>query len=259
MYQAVFQRYEKKYLITAGQYAALRERWEGRLERDREGEYGVFNLYYDTCRYDLARSSAGKPVYKEKLRMRSYGKAGAGRPVFLELKKKFRGVVYKRRARLPSYEGAAAFMAGGLCLYEEWGEGQVLTEIRRFADRYPGLEAKVFLAYDREAYGGVDDPGLRLTFDTNIRFRRGCLRLDRDDACGNLLEPGRVLLEVKSPGAIPLWLCRALSDCGAFPTGFSKYGDCYRRFLRGAAAVPGGETGEIMESNFNEWRETTSA
>jgi hypothetical protein len=136
------------------------------------------------------------------------------------------------------------FAFGGL----ERGDDPVLREIRRFLDRYPGLCPRVFLAYDRTAFTGLVDDGLRITFDTNIRFRQDDLSLGKDERGTDILEPGRVLMEIKTPSSIPLWLCRALNDCGAFPQSFSKYGTAYRCFSR-----------ECDDTEFDIWEESTSA
>ena len=227
MYQTVFQRYEKKYLLSRAQYEALSIRLDRMLTPDQYGPYTAASLYYDTRCFDLARASARKSLYKEKLRLRGYGAADSTAPVFLELKKKFQGVVYKRRACLP-YGEVPGFFANRYC--RRYGaDAQVFREISCFLARHPPVSAKMFLAYDRIALEG--DGGLRVTFDTNIRFRRTGLRLDAGSQGTGVLESGQTLMEVKTPGAIPLWLCRALSECGAFPVSFSKYGTCCRKFL----------------------------
>ncbi|MDR2517662.1 MAG: polyphosphate polymerase domain-containing protein [Spirochaetaceae bacterium] len=242
MYQMVFQRYEKKYLLSRAQYEALSIRLNRVLEPDQYGPYTAASLYYDTGCFDLARASARQSRYKEKLRLRGYGTADSTAPVFLELKKKFQGVVHKRRACLP-YGEVPGFFANRP--YRRVGaDGQVFREIDGFLARHPSVSAKMFLAYDRIALEG--DGGLRVTFDTNIRFRRTGLRLDADSQGTSILESGQTLMEVKTPGAIPLWLCRALSECGAFPVSFSKYGTCCRNCLP-PVCPPRNEPGRIME------------
>ena len=86
----------------------------------------------------------------------------------------------------------------------------------------------MLLAYDRTAFAGVDDPAVRITFDTDIRWRTTALDLRRGDYGTPLLPPGQILLELKLPDACPLWLSRALTDIGARQTSFSKYGACYK-------------------------------
>jgi len=221
-----FQRYEKKYMLTREQCTALMKYLKGRLQPDQYGSYTISNIYYDTDNFDLIRMSLEKPVYKEKLRMRWYGPPEAGNPVFLELKKKYDGVVYKRRAEL-SYDDAKQFMAGIPC-----GEGdtQIMKEIGYFLSVYP-VKPKVFLCYDRVALAGTQDEGLRITFDTGIRFRQTSLSLNKGNWGTDLLDRDKILMEVKVPGAFPLWISRAFSELGIFPASFSKYGSCYTTHL----------------------------
>lgn len=136
-YQDVFARYEKKYKLTLSQYAALRRWLQDRMEVDSYGLHTICNIYYDTPDFQLIRTSLEKPVYKEKLRLRSYGVPGGDTPVFVELKKKLDGVVYKRRVSLPLRE-AKRYLA-----YEGRPDldCQILREIDWALARYP-LEPK---------------------------------------------------------------------------------------------------------------------
>ena len=110
-YQATFKRYELKYMVTAEQKAHILAAMEPYMEQDRFGRSTVRNIYFDTDDFVLARHSIAKPDYKEKIRIRSYSKADAGSTVFVELKRKFDGVVYKRRIGLPEPD-AMRWMAG---------------------------------------------------------------------------------------------------------------------------------------------------
>lgn len=225
-YQAVFERFEKKYLLDYPQYTALKAELETKMTADAYGLYPIRNLYFDTEDFRLIRTSLEKPVYKEKLRLRSYGAPAPGENVFMELKKKFRGIVYKRRISLP-YEEATAYLLHG----ERPGkESQILQEIDWFMDFYHP-EPKVYLAYDRLAYFGKDDPELRVTFDQNIRWRGAPLDLVKNGPDRGLLPEDILLMEIKLPGAMPFWMSRLLSRLEIFPTSFSKYGLCYRKCL----------------------------
>ncbi|GHV92537.1 hypothetical protein AGMMS50268_30400 [Spirochaetia bacterium] len=187
-------------------------------------------------------------MYNEKLRLRCYGKVASDTTVFLELKKKFRKRVYKRRITLP-YSRVQGFP-----LDDSWGqkceeldsqndtaaarcERQIAGEIGRFLRLYP-VEPKVYLHYDRTALSGVEDPDLRITFDTGIHFRQNDCRLDGGGVGGMdcdygtpVLDPAKVLMELKTPFSIPLWLSHLLSGYGVFPVSFSKYGTCYTNFI----------------------------
>ncbi len=225
--QFVFERIEIKYLLSPAQRGAILDAMrEWGYHVDDYGESTVSNIYYDTADYALIRRSLEKPVYKEKLRLRAYGAPGADSPAFVEIKKKFRGVVYKRRVELPYREAEAAVARGempGRC-------GQIGREIDWFL-RFYQVSPRVMLAYDREAYYSERFPDTRITFDRKIRCRDTALDLTRG-AAGVLLLPGDTcLMEVKTAFALPKWLCGALYRAGARQTSFSKYGEAYKNFL----------------------------
>ena len=221
-----FARYEKKFLLSQEQYRRLSEQLEGHVCPDRYGSYPVCSGYYDTPDYRLIRASLEKPIYKEKLRVRYYGVPQASDPVFVEIKKKYRGIVYKRRTVMPA-ETAPAYLAGQLPTPET---GQIQREIERFRDFYRP-EPKLYLAYDREAMTGLTEPELRITFDRNIRWRTERPDLLAGSSGTPLLSDDTVLMELKVPAAVPLWLARLLSTNGIRPASFSKYGTCFREYL----------------------------
>ena len=224
--QSTFQRFEKKYLLTQAQYAALLDGMSPYLQPDEYGHYTICNIYYDTDNYQLIRASLDKPVYKEKLRMRSYGVPSDGDNVFVELKKKFDGVVYKRRVVMEVSQ-AVDYLSGAARPHQE---GQICHEIDWFLKSYRP-RPQVFIAYDRSALAGIENGELRVTFDTNLRWRDKDLDLRLGDAGQPILPQDRILMEIKIPGTAPVWLGHLLSRNGVFPTSFSKYGACYRQNL----------------------------
>ncbi len=220
-----FQRSEKKYLLTTAQYTALRSVLDAHMTADKYGQYTVCNLYFDTEHNDLIRRSIEKPRYKEKMRLRSYGAVSDDDKVFLEIKKKYKGVVYKRRIVLP-YKEAKAYLYEGKPPSET---GQIFREIDYFI-RFYNAAPKLYLSYDRLALCGVgEEKGLRVTFDRNIQSRTHDLDLSIPPSGEQLLEPDQWLMELKAPGAVPLWLSEALTSLRIYPTSFSKYGKIYSR------------------------------
>ena len=220
----VMQRYEMKYLLSGAQTDFLRRQLEGHMRLDEYGLTGIASLYYDTPDARLIRASLEKPAFKEKLRARSYGVATDASPVFLELKRKYDGVVYKRRVQstVPLVED---FFAGENAL---GGSEQIQKELAYFRDFYGTLRPACLIVCDRTAYF---EPGgdLRLTVDYRPRYRTEELTLTRSMDGLPLLDPGWTILEVKVQGAMPLWLSAALSEGQIFKTSFSKYGEAYRR------------------------------
>lgn len=221
-----FERYEKKYFITESQKNVFLKIICNYIKPDEYGKYTVCNIYYDTDDWRIIRTSLEKPVYKEKLRVRSYGTPAVGGTVFAELKKKYKGIVYKRRITAKA-DGVEEFL-NGIGNYEDLN--QIGREIYRFQEFYKSVP-KVFIGYDRTAFSGSLDGSIRITFDTNIRWRNTELDLRFGDFGSPLLTGDGILMEIKTAGVYPLWLAHALSDVSAFPCSFSKYGTCYNRHL----------------------------
>lgn len=219
-----FKRYEYKYLLTDAQRNALEQRLSPYMRPGPFPESTVCSLYYDTPDHRIIRHSLEGGVYKEKLRLRSYGQVGAEDRVYLELKKKYRGIVYKRRIPLRLAE-AEAYLDGLAPLPED---GQIEREIEAFRRFYGELRPAVCLCYDRTAYSGTAQSALRVTFDRNIRWRSREMRLSCPPEGEQLLPPGQQLLEIKTDCAVPLWLVRALGELGIRRSSFSKYGTVYR-------------------------------
>ena len=227
MINTVFKRYEVKYMLTDIQRDAFIEKIDNYIRSDEFGESTICNIYYDTPDFRLIRRSLEKPDYKEKLRLRSYGTATPESTVFLELKKKYDGVVYKRRIALKD-EIAEDYLNGIGQLPED---SQIAKEIDYCVSFYKAIISACFIAYDREAFYSCDDPGLRITFDRNIRYRLDDLTLCSDPHGQNILDDDVSLMEIKAGEAMPLWLVDALTECAARQTSFSKYGTVYSQIL----------------------------
>ena len=230
----VMQRYELKYLLTAEQTERFLAGLERRMLLDQYGRTSIASLYYDTPDYRLIRASLEKPPFKEKLRLRSYGLATDETPVYLELKRKAYGIVYKRRVQttLPLVR---QFFAGNgdIC-----AGGQINHEITYFRDFYGNLAPACLIIYDREAYYEPDG-NLRLTVDFSPRYRVDQLDLTSSMSGRLLLPEGRTILEVKVQRAIPLWLSALLNETHIYKSSFSKYGEAYKRQLAIGAARRG--------------------
>lgn len=223
-----FQRYEVKFFLTDQQRQALMPELERHFRIDQYGLHTISNLYYDTDRFDITRNSVEKPVYKEKLRVRAYGIPDPENgQVFVELKKKYDHVVYKRRIAA-SVPEARAFLAGGPI--PEGADHQIAREIRYFMEQNQP-EPKVYLSYRRIAMAGIEDPELRITMDRELLWRTEDLDLCHGSYGTPILPEHMTLMEIKVPGTMPLWLAHALSDHGIYRTSFSKIGTCYTNFL----------------------------
>lgn len=220
----VFRRVEKKYLITEEQYKLLLEKAKDYIEIDTYDYSTICNIYFDTDDYMLVNRSIEKPIYKEKIRLRGYGIPKLNSKVFLEIKKKYKGIVGKRRVSISLKE---------FYLYLETGkypkcDKQIMSEIDYCFKLYD-LKPKVFLAYDRHSYKGIENPDFRLTFDQNIRSRTTNLYMENGDDGNLLLQNKEYIMEVKTLNSFPLWFVDILSSLKIYPTSFSKYGNIYQK------------------------------
>ena len=223
--QMIFKRYELKYLVTKAQRDEILWAMEPYMTADRFFHSSIRNIYCDTLNYRLIRQSLDRPVYKEKLRLRSYGPAAMGDEIFVELKKKYESVVYKRRLEMPQKQALEALMGKA-----SLPDSQIGREIHATLQFYQELIPRVFLSYERDAYHAWDSD-FRLTFDGCIRYRTQELTLDSDPWGEALLDQDTLLMELKIPDSMPLWMASLLSRLGIGKTSFSKYGAAYRQIL----------------------------
>ncbi len=224
--EKVFKRYEIKYLLTNDQMQRILSEMSPYMKEDEFGATTISNIYYDTPDFRLIRRSLEKPLYKEKLRLRSYKTPDKADTVFLEIKKKYQSVVYKRRCKT-SYEKAMDYLSNGV----PFEDSQILREITYFLDYYGHPGPGCFISYDRQAYYGITDHSFRITFDKNILWRTQDLALDSGVYGQPILKDGTCLMEIKTLGCIPLWLTRILTEEHIYRTSFSKYGTAYMQML----------------------------
>ena len=226
-YQSFFKRYELKYLISQEQKQRILKAMEPYMALDQYGRTTIRNIYFDTDNYRLIRRSLERPAYKEKLRVRSYRRVGPENAVYVELKKKYDHVVYKRRIALPERDAM-----DWVCGRKHCGKDcQITEEIDYFLRYYNGLRPVAFISYQREAYYTREKSDFRVTFDDEILCRQDDLSLESEVRGIPILEPGKVLMEIKCSGGIPLWMVQVLSEERIYKTSFSKYGTAYEKLI----------------------------
>lgn len=239
----VFNRREVKYMLTEDDKNALLEVLSDKMESDKFNKdmkpYSICNLYLDTPSDELIVKSLEKPVFKEKIRLRSYGQVSLDDKVFLESKKKFKGVVNKRRTSIILSDAYNYFENATIPSGYAKLNGQVMKEIDYIMHFYP-LKPKVYLSYDRWAFFEKGNSDFRLTIDTNIQTRRTDLRLDSPAYGKPILEEGQFLMEAKAFKAFPLWFVHFLSERGINKISFSKYGTEYKKYKCNAESTIGG-------------------
>ena len=229
-YQMTFKRYELKYLLNKKEKEEILLAMKPHMKLDDYGRTVIRNIYFDTENFRLIRRSLEKPVYKEKLRIRSYKPVQITDPVFVEIKKKYKSVVYKRRLLLPEKTVMESFRTGEplpVC-------SQIGDEIQYFREYYKNLQPSVFLSYEREAFYSLDGSDFRVTFDENILYRRNDISLGREIYGHPLLGKQQTLMEIKTSGGIPLWMSETLTKHHLYKTSFSKYGSAYQRMMEAA-------------------------
>ncbi|MDD3383795.1 MAG: polyphosphate polymerase domain-containing protein [Bacilli bacterium] len=231
--ELVFKRVEKKYVLNKKQLEKFLLEISSYIKKDNHDEYTIKNIYYDTDNYQLIRNSIDKPLYKEKLRIRCYDCFNNSENVYVEIKKKFNKTVIKRRVNL-NYQEAISYLNKKI---KPNNNSQILNEIDYFINFYE-LKPKIYLAYERIAFCGKDNPSLRITIDKNIRYRLNNYNINYDNDCDFLLDYNQYLIEIKTCTNFPLWLVKALNENELFPQSFSKYGNSYKQILKKGVAKP---------------------
>jgi len=234
----VFNRYEHKYMLNSETFKKVIEIMDEHMVTDSHNKchepYTIANIYFDTKDDYLIRTSLSKPTYKEKLRLRAYGVPDMDSKVFLEIKKKFNGIVGKRRTTLKLSEAYDFVSTGRAPEIKSYMNPQVVHEIEYFLKIY-NLEPKLYLAYDRIAYFEKNNSDLRISFDMNIRTRRYDLRLEAGDYGERLMKDDVYLMEIKTSFAKPLWLIHMLDELNIKRRSFSKYGTEFRHRVKASS------------------------
>ena len=220
---AVMKRYELKYCLNKDQVAYFKKEVLNHMKIDKYDLTTISSLYYDTPNYSLINRSLEKPLYKEKIRLRSYGLASVNSPVFLEIKRKSMQIVYKRRI-VATEDKVERFMN----LDEQFDHNQIARELDAFKKQYKVLEPKYLIIYDRLAYY-QEDSDVRITLDMNPRYRTDDLNLHTSNEGIPLFEEGEAILEIKVQHSVPLWLAEILTKGKIYQSSFSKVGTAHRR------------------------------
>lgn len=226
MNEYIFKRVEKKYLLSKELKDEFLKRVGERIENDKYFFSTISNIYFDTFRNDLIINSIEKPIFKEKIRLRSYNNSTIQDEVYLEVKTKYKGIVGKRRVKLVLKDFYEYLDSG------KYIDSQIMRELDYYF-KYYKLKPSIFIGYDRFSYKSKDDETLRITIDSNLRSRRDNLRLDRVGDTKNYFDEDTYIMEIKTLNAMPLWLSKTLSDLSIFPVSFSKYGSIYSKEMGG--------------------------
>lgn len=223
-FKTIFKRIERKYVMSTDKYEALMADISEWLYPDDFPHGTVSSMYLDTPNFLLIRNSIDAKKYKEKLRVRGYNEINGDSKVFLEIKKKLMGIVYKRRVAV-TLEQAMDYIYNRV----KPVDSQIMNEIDYAMNLYGWPQPAAVVSYERDAYKIKNHKHLRLTFDTQVRCRFTDPTLDAGNHGEEVLPSDRVIMEFKTDGAMPLWLSAALDKHQIYPTSFSKYGTAYKK------------------------------
>ena len=188
------------------------------LVRDKYYYETIYNLYFDNDYFELINNSIDKPIYKEKIRLRSYSKVNNDTKVFLEIKKKYNNNSNKRRVVI-SYKDYLNYIKSGIipkC------DKQIISEIDYCFKKY-SLKPMIKIVYDRYAYKLKIDDEFRITFDTNIRYNLDELDFNSDNDI--MFMNDGYIMEIKTYNGIPIWLKDILDSLDIYPITYSKVGE----------------------------------
>lgn len=223
MIQQVFRRSEIKYVLSQKEYHLLMDKISPYLEKDEYFKETNCSIYFDNDSNWLAIHSLEKPMYKEKIRIRSYNVPTLTDTIFVEIKKKYDGVGSKRRIPMKLCDFYLFLKNHQTFNNLDENQKQILSEIE-YVFKFYNLKPTLYLAYDRLSYCDKNNPNFRVTFDHNVRSRKNNLRLEAGDNGKKYFKNNEVVMEVKALGSYPIWFVKSLSSLKIYPASFSKYG-----------------------------------
>ena len=218
----IFRRVEEKYFLIKEQAYNLFKEINTYIEKDEYYKSNILNIYFDNNNDEILIRSGDKPIYEDKIRLRSYSTPALEDDVFLEIKSKYNGVTGKRRIRMKLSDFY------NYINNNEIKNTQIMNEID-YLFKYYDLKPSYFVGYDRLSYKGKDNEGLRITLDSNLRSRTNNLNLEQGDYGELFFNDDRLIMEIKTLDSMPLWLTSTLSKLKIYPISFSKVGEIYKK------------------------------
>lgn len=218
-----FQRVEDKYLMDRKEADAFLKAVSPYLKPDRYFCYHCHTIYFDNDSAQLISTSLSHPPYKMKLRLRTYSDPDDDTPVFLETKKKYGDIVYKKRFMMTDLE-AKEYLYEGIAPHTDNSTSREID----YLIHYYHLKPKVYIGYDRICYVSKTDADARFTLDSHITYRTNDVSL-HETGEEKELQKGMFILECKVSDRYPMWLTKILSSHHLYKSSFSKYGTIYKR------------------------------
>ncbi len=201
-------------------------------------EYHITTLQLDSFTLALHRAKDLEAVNRFKLRCRTYGLEGTS-PVFLEIKRKIKGIIVKSRVVIPR---------------EYWGPGLFQREFpsdlpfRSRHERFNFIEFRrlmhvldarpvMLIRYTRESYMGRNDTYARITFDRRLCYcpaqgwalpPQGVRWRPMDSSMALRRPYSGFILELKAYRDAPEWMVEMTERFNLVRTGFCKYSTAMR-------------------------------
>ncbi len=231
MFQDSFLRKELKFYVPSQKIGPLRNYILRYMEYDPfcigrpNMLYSVRSIYFDTPHYLFFFEKIGGIDKRKKLRIRTYNEPNEFAPAFLEIKNKFTDNIFKERAKVPLMN-ITEVLDG---FDNETGEN-VSTASRKALNKFIflvhglNLIPRVLISYEREAFVGLDDPDVRITFDIDVRSYPNPSLDDffREADLITISDP-YFILEIKFFNRMPIWTRQLVSTFGLQQESISKY------------------------------------
>lgn len=224
-----FNRFELKYLLDLRQAEQFKKDIVPYLIPDNHGSdngrYTITSLYYDSPNLCCYREKVDGLKFRRKLRIRRYENAQVlteETPVYVEIKQRYDRVTQKRRAIL-TYGESLRLCNDRQIPKHAPDDSATIEEIYTFCWQYH-LQPTSIVRYKRQAFvGSKYEPGLRVTFDTDLTYQMHHIHLHEPYTGTSMLAPNLVVLEIKINERLPRWLADLIARHNLSITRVSKY------------------------------------
>ncbi|HFI0254452.1 TPA: polyphosphate polymerase domain-containing protein [Streptococcus suis] len=225
--QKQFKRKETKYIVDKETFALLEKDLQRHMVSDEFATSTITNIYFDNEDFDMIQDSIAKKNGREKIRMRIYdAQPSASSQAFLEIKKKENKIGYKYRLTSNPLS-VTNYIEKGV-VDKTITDEMVTSELEILRERYGTIKPKMYIYYDRVSYKGIEDKKIRLTIDKNLLYRDYHVSATDGKFGEALLDPNKVIMEIKVPEQLPDWLLDLLEKYQLEKQSFSKYGNAYK-------------------------------
>lgn len=225
--QKQFKRIETKYIVDKETFVLLEKDLQKHMVSDEFATSTITNIYFDNEDFDMIQDSIAKKNGREKIRMRIYdAQPSASSQAFLEIKKKENKIGYKYRLTSNPLS-VTNYIEKGV-IDQTITDEMVTSELERLRERYGTIKPMMYIYYDRVSYKGIEDKKIRLTIDKNLLYRHYDVAATEGKFGEALLDPNKVIMEIKVPEQLPDWLLALLEKYQLEKQSFSKYGNAYK-------------------------------